>query len=143
MGKSVLMSSIIDKLHSEHKICVYYFFRVHNTVRRTTRAFILSIIAQLAMLLPDFFEKIIEIEQSHSNLQTMSTRVLWQRILVDTLFEFELDQPWYLVADGLDEAENSAEVISYIGKIHSKTSIKVLLASRIGMDLDREVQKLR
>lgn len=143
MGKSVLMSAVIDKMHSEGKVCAYYFFRFNNALRRTTKAFMLSVIAQLAISVPEFYERLVEIDQDHATIHSMSTRILWQKVFVDTLFELPLEQPWYLVLDGLDEAEKPGEVVSFVGKIQFKTHIKVLIASRNWMDLDREFQRLR
>ncbi|RYP19860.1 hypothetical protein DL765_003114 [Monosporascus sp. GIB2] len=114
-----------------------------GVIRRTTRAFLLSIAAQMAIYLPAFYERLIEIDQDHMNIHSMSTRILWQKVFVDTLFELPMDQPWYFVLDALDEAEKPNEVVAYLGKIQSRAQIRILMSSRLGMDLDREFQKLR
>lgn len=54
-------------------------------------------------------------------------------------------QPWFWVIDGLDEAERPSEIISLIGRIqnNTKSQIKIIIASRAGMELERDFQKLK
>ncbi len=73
----------------------------------------------------------------------MPTRILWQKIFVETLFQLDFKQSWYLIIDGLDESDNPGGLISFIGKIRSETPVKVLVTSRHGVELDREFQKLK
>ncbi|KAI3327016.1 hypothetical protein HD806DRAFT_380060 [Xylariaceae sp. AK1471] len=142
MGKSVLLSFVIDQLHLDGQICAYYFFRVSSNAKRSTRAFMLSFLAQMAIHLPEFSECLIEMDEEHANIHSMSTRLLWQKVFVDILFKFECNEPWYWIIDGLDEAERPSEVIFFIGKILTHTRIKVLIASRISIEIERDFQKL-
>jgi hypothetical protein len=143
-GKSVLMSAVIDKLETEERVCAFYFFRGNNMAQRTTKAFLLSFISQMANQIPLFYEKLAEIDTEQTKVQAMSTRVLWQRVFVNTLFEIKPNdtQPWYWLIDALDEAEVPTEVVSLIAKIKSKTPISVLVTSRPGMDIQRALQTL-
>lgn len=138
-GKSVLMGAVIDQLHSESKICAFFFFRGNNSARRTTRSFILSIIAQMASYSTNFYDRLVEIDNNQSKVSSMPTRVLWQKVLIDALFDTkeESGQPWYWVIDALDEAESPAEIVSLVGKIQSRTPIHILLTSRQSMEIHR------
>ena len=142
VGKSVLMSSVVDKLHADGEKCAYYFFRVHDAVRRTTRAFLLSMVAQIARQNPEFRERLFELDEDHTNIHSMTTRLLWQKVFVDTLFNITSRVSYHWVVDGLDEAEKPSEVLSFIGKIPSLTPIRVLIASRAEMELERDFRKL-
>ncbi|KAB5570698.1 NACHT and WD domain protein [Coniochaeta sp. 2T2.1] len=143
VGKSVLMSFVVDQLHAEGENCAYYFFRVHDAVRRTTRAFLLSIIAQIARQNPEFCERLLELDEDHTNIHSMTTRLLWQKVFVDTLFKLISRVTYHWVVDGLDEADKPGEVLSFMGKIPSRAPIRVLIASRAGMELERDFQKLK
>jgi len=50
---------------------------------------------------------------------------------------------WYWIIDGLDKAEKPEEIVQLIGKIRSRTGVRVLMASREGMGVERDVGKLR
>lgn len=143
-GKSVLVSAIIDQLQSEGHATAFYFFRRNNTAGRTTRSFLLSIIAQMSMFYPSFYEKLAEVDSEQAKIHTMPTRVLWQKLFVDTLFEWKdpSTKEWYWIIDALDEADAPAELISFIGKINSQTPVNVLLSSRVSMDIKRSLQTL-
>lgn len=136
------MSAVIDQLHDEGEICAFYFFRRNNTASRATRSFMLSIIAQMAIHSAEFYEQIAELDEEYTRIHSMPTRVLWQKIFVDTLFNVseESTAPWYWVLDALDESESASEVISLVGKIQSATRIHVLITSRIGMEIERGLQ---
>ncbi|KAJ6785399.1 hypothetical protein PWT90_07187 [Aphanocladium album] len=141
-GKSVLASAIIDQLLSENKTTAFYFFRRNNVTGRTTRSFLLSLIAQMSMHSLEFYEKLVEIDAQQTKVHSMPTRVLWQKVFVDTLFETResVDSSWYWVIDALDEADAPSELISLLGKINSETPINVFITSRVGMDIKRSIQ---
>lgn len=140
-GKSVLASAIIDRLQQEGQAIAFYFFRRSDTVKHTTRSFLLSVIAQTAIRSLDFYEKLIEIDTEQSKIRSMSVRVLWQKLFLDTIFELEelASTQRYWIIDALDESENASEIISLLGKIKSNTPINVLFVSRISMDIKRSV----
>lgn len=144
-GKSVLMSSVVDQLQDDNQLCVYYFFRENSAAKRTTRSFLLSTLAQMVACLPEFYNHLAEMDKDHAKIQSMSTRLLWQKLFLGTLFMIEQPQPWFWVIDGLDEAERPSEIISLIGRIqnNTKSQIKIIIASRAGMELERDFQKLK
>lgn len=43
-GKSVLMGYVIDQLRAEGVDCAFYFLRIEDAIKRTTRAFLLSMV---------------------------------------------------------------------------------------------------
>ncbi|KAA8632269.1 hypothetical protein SMACR_04689 [Sordaria macrospora] len=143
-GKSVLMSSVVDQLQDDNQLCVYYFFRENSAAKRTTRSFLLSTLAQMVACLPEFYNHLAEMDKDHAKIQSMSTRLLWQKLFLGTLFMIKQPQPWFWVIDGLDEAERPSEIISLIGRIqnNTKSQIKIIIASRAGMELERDFQKL-
>lgn len=141
-GKSVLVSAIIDQLQSEGKMVAFYFFRRNNMTGRSTRSCLLSIIAQMSMYSAEFYDKLVEIDSEQTKVHSMPTRVLWQKVFVDTLFELKDTalQQWHWIIDALDEADAPAELIALIGKAKSQTPINILIASRQAMDIKRSLQ---
>lgn len=141
-GKSVLVSAIIDKLQLENRPTAFYFFRRNNASGRTTRSFLLSLVAQMSMHSLEFYEKLVDIDAQQAKIHSMPTRVLWRKIFIDTLFEIQdfTENQWYWMIDAMDEAESPSELISLIGKIHYQTPINVFITSRVGMDIKRSLQ---
>ncbi|PQK17647.1 hypothetical protein BB8028_0008g01560 [Beauveria bassiana] len=141
-GKSVLVSAVIDKSHSEHMLTAFYFFRRNNVTGRMTRSFLLSLIAQMSMHSLEFYEKLMDIDAQQAKIHSMPTRVLWQKIFIDTLFEVKssTESQWYWIIDALDEADMPSELISLIGRISSQTPINMLITSRVDMDIKRSLQ---
>lgn len=142
-GKSVLASSIVERLQEEGRNCAYYFFRANDAVGRTSRSFLLSIVAQAAKEIPEFYERLIAIDEGGAHIVSMSTRILWKKLFVDALFKCHSDQTSYWILDGLDEAENPGEVVSFIGKIPKKSQVRVLVTSRARIDLERDFRNLK
>lgn len=143
MGKSVLMSYIIDHLCEEDQPCTYYFFRFNNARKRTTRAFLLSSALQFANMLPQYYAHLVQHVDETSKITLLSNRILWQKLFADALFDIEWPKPCFWVIDALDEAENPAEIISYLGKIRETTGLRVLVTSRHDNTLARDFGKLR
>lgn len=110
---------------------------------RTTRAFLLSVIAQMAKEIPDFYDRLMEIDKDIAKIHSMSTRILWQKVFVDVLFQITRGQTWFWVFDASDKAEKPGEVISFISKIPPELCVRVLVTSRVGVELERDFQKLK
>jgi hypothetical protein len=141
-GKSVLMGYIVDQLRSDGQECNSYFFKIQNAVKRTARAFMLSMIAQSAKSDPKVFEKLVELEADDVSIRSMSDRILWQKVFVEILFESTHLPKSFWVLDGLDEAEKPGEVISLIGRIPATYGTRVLIASRPDIDIERGLHRL-
>ncbi|TQW03397.1 NACHT and WD domain protein [Cordyceps javanica] len=140
-GKSVLMSAVIDRLQSENRLTAFYFFRRNNTAGRSTRSFLLSLVAQMSMQSLEFYERLVEIDAQDAKIHSMPTRVLWQKVFVDTPFEIvnSVECQWYWIIDALDEADAPSELVSLIGKINSRTPVNVIITSRIDMNIKRSL----
>ncbi|KAM3473290.1 hypothetical protein MY5147_004835 [Beauveria neobassiana] len=90
----------------------------------------------------EFYEKLMDIDAQQAKIHSMPTRVLWQKIFIDTLFEIKssTESQWYWIIDALDEADMPSELISLIGRISSQTPINMLITSRVDMDIKRRLQ---
>lgn len=82
-----------------------------------------------------------ELDEEHTKIQAMDNRILWQKVFVDIVFKAADQRPRYWVIDGLDEAEKPEEVISFLGRIPPNSGVRVIVASRMGIDIERELQK--
>ena len=142
-GKSVLVSSIVDRLQEVNRPCGYYFFRFNDARKRTTRAFLLSSAYQFALLIPQYYALLLLKHDETSKIPNLSNRVLWQKLFVDILFDIELPTTCFWIIDALDEAENVAEITAFLGKIKRGSGIKILFVSRYDNNLGREFGKLK
>lgn len=142
-GKSILISHIIDRLREDDRPCAYYFFRSNNARKRTTRAFLLSSARQFAMMLPQYYAHLLQHLDETSKILTLSSRVLWQKLFADALFDINWPRPCFWVIDALEEAENPTEVVSLLGKIRQTTGLRILVTSRYDNSIGREFGKLR
>ncbi|KAM0739855.1 hypothetical protein ACQRIT_005039 [Beauveria bassiana] len=90
----------------------------------------------------EFYEKLMDIDAQQAKIHSMPTRVLWQKIFIDSLFEIKssTESQWYWIIDALDEADAPSELISLTGKINSQTPINILITSRVDMDIKRSLQ---
>lgn len=132
-GKSVLCSAIIDRLQSENKKVVYFFFSFQESVKRSITAGLKSIALQLLGLhevVPTDVERIFqsELRHGHTKLQNPDVILLVVQALLKSLPRI------HIVLDGLDECEKREQAVDLLSKCFSMSSlgiVKWLWASRI------------
>ncbi|KAI4948558.1 hypothetical protein J4E91_005983 [Alternaria rosae] len=130
-GKSVLSSFIIDSLIERDFCCQYFFVRFADRRKRTLSFLLRSIAYQIAQQLPEFLQKVAEVESEAVDFEAANPRTIWDRIFRSILFKLSATKPLYWVIDGLDEADTPKALINLLSDIvSSATSIRVLLVSR-------------
>ncbi|KAI4694124.1 uncharacterized protein J4E84_002705 [Alternaria hordeiaustralica] len=130
-GKSVLSSFIINCLIERDFCCQYFFVRFADRRKRTLSFLLRSIAYQIAQQLPEFLQKVAEVESEAVDFEAANPRTIWDRIFRSILFKLSPSKTLYWVIDGLDEADNPKALISLLSDLAgSATPIRVLLVSR-------------
>ncbi|KAI4926816.1 uncharacterized protein J4E92_005976 [Alternaria infectoria] len=130
-GKSVLSSFIINSLIERDFCCQYFFVRFADRRKRTLSFLLRSIAYQIAQQLPEFLQKIAEVESEAVDFEAANPRTIWDRIFRSILFKLSPGKTLYWVIDGLDEADNPKALIDLLSDVAgSATPIRALLVSR-------------
>ncbi|KAH6848433.1 hypothetical protein B0I37DRAFT_164040 [Chaetomium sp. MPI-CAGE-AT-0009] len=143
-GKSVLSSFIINHLVEMGASCHYFFIRFMSREKRGTSMILRSLAFQLANSTAVFSEKVQQLVAAGTELKTADHRSIWQWLFKQALFKLDhLDQPLYLVIDGIDEADQPASVIKLLADLHTALlPIRVLLVGRSTHEISSGFQKL-
>lgn len=130
-GKSVLSAFIVQHLRSLEVNCQFYFFRHGNQDRRSLSGLLKSLALQLASQLPVYRRRLIKLAETGFNAQKAESRVLWQKLFVQSLFDIGVSVPFYWVIDGLDEADSPQTLLSLLSALSSAdVPVRVIFISR-------------
>lgn len=142
-GKSVLSAFLVNHLVEEGFWCQYFFIRFADRQKRTLSLLLRSLAYQLALCVPGFLQKVIELTSEAIDFETADPRIIWDCIFKAKLFKWEEQaKPLFWVIDGLDEAQTPRTVVKLLSEISSSSGpIRILFTSRrtseITMALDR------
>ena len=130
-GKSVLSSSIINRLVGDGVSCQYFFIRFGDQKKRTLSLLLRSIAYQIARSISSFLQSVLQLGDEAIDFETADPRTIWERIFKSILFNIEGDQPLYWIIDGLDEANDPRMLIRLFSDISlSSLPIRILLVGR-------------
>lgn len=130
-GKSVMSSFIIDMLVRNGMSCPYFFLRFTEQKKRALGTVLQSLAAQMANLLPEYADKLLDVASSTTDLNAADFRTLWQWFFKDSLFTIDVKRPIYWVIDGLDEADTPASFIHLLSDLNTiNIPLRVLIVSR-------------
>lgn len=130
-GKSVLASFIINSLVEQGISCQYFFIRFGDRKKRTLSLLLRSIAYQLARSVPDFLQRVLQLEDEAIDFENADPRTIWERIFKSILFSLQEVQPLYWVIDGLDEADDPRAFMRLFSEVSlSVTPIRILLTGR-------------
>lgn len=142
-GKSVLSSFVIDHL-SQLGLPVHYFFvRFTDQKKRGLGLILRSLACQMAQSLPEYADKLREVETAAPDLRTADARGIWQWLFHQTLFRTRIDNPVYCVVDGLDEADSPSSLIRLLADLQPVSlPLRFLIVSRKTHEISSAFQKL-
>lgn len=130
-GKSVMSSFIVNKLVQDGFGCQYFFIRFDDQKKRTVSLLLRSLAYQLALAVPGFLQKIVELADEAIDFERADPGIIWDRIFKLILFNWEERRPLYWIIDGLDEADDPRLVIKLLWDISSSSvPIRILFAGR-------------
>jgi hypothetical protein len=140
-----MSSFIINNLVEQDASCQYFFIRFGYQKKRSLSLLLRSIAYQIALRLPDFLRRLIEIGDEGIEFETADPRTIWERIFKLILFSMEESRPrpLYWIIDGLDEADDPRTVIRLLSSISSSSiPIRILLAGRKSLEMEAAFQKV-
>lgn len=132
-GKSILSSSIVDRLSKEKSlsICVHYFFRFSDQSKRSLSTCLRSIAFQIAKQFPQFRRALNDLSFSTKTLEQAKPKTIWEKIFNGLLFTMDFTTTMYWVIDGLDESDQSNLLVDFAQSIAGLSlPIKILFVSR-------------
>lgn len=141
-GKSILSSFIVSHL-LEKSVCVYYFFRFGDPLKRSVSNCLRSLAFQIAEQLPEFRHALNSAQFSTGTLENANAKTIWERVYIGVLFKMRFKTTMHWVIDALDESDHSKILVELMQSIsRSLSPIKVLLVSRQTLDLISVFERL-
>ncbi|KAI1469710.1 uncharacterized protein F4812DRAFT_300693 [Daldinia caldariorum] len=142
-GKSVLSSFIINYLVERDACCQYYFIRFGDQKKRTLSSLLRSIAYQIALTIPSFLQRLLELTDEAVDYETADPRTIWERLFKSILFNMEDQKPLYWVIDGLDEAHDPRAIIKLLSDVaFSSIPLRIVLVSRRISEIESAFQKV-
>jgi WD40 repeat protein len=142
-GKSTLSSFVINHLIQLDLPCHYFFIRYSSQKKRNLSMILRSIACQLAHSIPEYAEKLRQLADANTDLQTSDYRNVWQWLYKQTLFQLSIDRPLYLILDGVDESEAPGSIIRLLSDLQSVAiPLRILVVSRRTHEISSAFQRL-
>jgi hypothetical protein len=130
-GKSVMSAFLVNNLVEQGFWCQYFFIRYGDRKKQTLSLLLRSLAYQLALCVPGFLQKVVDLVNEAFDFETGDPRIIWDRIFKSILFKWEERKPLYWIIDGLDEAEDPRAVIKLLSDISSSfVPIRILFTGR-------------
>lgn len=147
-GKSVVASFIINSLVESGASCQYFFIRFGDFKKRTLSLLLRSIAYQVAQCMPEFMERVLELDEEVTEFGSADPRTIWVRVFKSILFVLDKEQPetplpLFWVVDGLDEAEDPRSIVRTLSEISSSAiPIRLLIVGRPVPEMDSIFQRI-
>ena len=142
-GKSVLSSFIINSLVEQGCHCQYFFIRFGDQKKRRLVTLLRSLAFQMAQILPDLCQRIIQLADEAFDFEAADARTVWERIFKSILFDLNTNKPIYWVIDGLEEADDPRAVVRLLSEVSSSSiSLRILFVSRKSPELETALHKV-
>lgn len=130
-GKSVVSAFIVQHLRFLGLRCQFYFFRHGNQDRTSLSGLLKSLAFQLASQVPEYRRRLTKLAENGFNAQKAESRVLWQKLFVQSLFAVNIAAPLYWVIDGLDEADSPQTLLNLLsGLSNADLPLRLIFISR-------------
>jgi WD40 repeat protein len=134
---------VIDYLFQLGLPCHYFFIRFIDQKKRSLSMILRSLACQLANSIPEYADKLRQLETAATDLRTADFRNIWQWLYKQSLFQLDFNYPQYWVIDGVDEADSPGSVIRILSDLHLTTiPLRVLIVSRKTHEISSAFQKL-
>ncbi|KAM0812593.1 putative GPI inositol-deacylase [Seiridium cardinale] len=141
-GKSTLCTLAIERLLEASEACVYFFFKYDNRQKKSAAFMLQSLAYQMAALEPEVCHALAELAKSGEMFQNADTLSIWRRLFLSVICHVHSRRTFYLVVDGVDEAESSRQVVDILSSINDfKMTIKILIFSRPDSAVKQAMQK--
>jgi WD40 repeat protein len=142
-GKSTLSSFVVNHLIQLDLPCHYFFIRYSSQKKRNLSVILRSIACQLAQSIPEYADKLRQLADANTDLQTSDYRNVWQWLYKQNLFQLSIDKPFYLILDGVDESEAPGSMIRLLSDLQSTAiPLRILVVSRRTHEISSAFQRL-
>ena len=143
-GKSILSSFVINHMAQLGRPCQYFFIRFENNKKRTLNNMMRSLACQLARSIPEYAEKLRQLQVTGTDLKTADYQSLWFWLYQRSLITSTIKRPLFWVIDGVDEADNPESIVRLLLKLYlAAIPIRVLVVSRPTHEISSSFQKLQ
>jgi hypothetical protein len=124
--------------------CQYFFIRFENNKKRTLNSMMRSLACQLARSIPEYAERLRQLQVTGTDLKTADNQSLWLWLYQKSSVTIGIKRPIFWVIDGVDEADNPESIVGLFLKLYSATiPIRVLVVSRPTHEISSSFQKLQ
>lgn len=113
-GKSVIAAFLATRLEELGRRAQFFFFRHDDSMQRSIRQCVLSLVYQIALAVPSYRKLLVSLLEEKTSLAKSDTRTLWQRLILSLLPRAGLETPLVWVLDALDESENPQLLLSLL-----------------------------
>jgi WD40 repeat protein len=142
-GKSTLSSFVVNHLIQLDLPCHYFFIRYSSQKKRNLSVILRSIACQLAQSIPAYADKLRQLADANTDLQTSDYRNVWQWLYKQNLFQLSIEKPFYLILDGVDESEAPGSIIRLLSDLQSVAiPLRILFVSRRTHEISSAFQRL-
>lgn len=142
-GKSVAASFLIGFFRGQNWPCVSYFFRAGDQVKNSLSIFLLSTALQIARLVPEYRQRLLQMSEDGFKVQKTAPKLLWQKLFVSTLLKVKMTRPLFVVFDGLDESESTPIILRMLADLaDTGFPLRFLLMSRHTPPLSNSIGRL-
>ncbi|EME89289.1 uncharacterized protein MYCFIDRAFT_170768 [Pseudocercospora fijiensis CIRAD86] len=143
-GKSVTATYIIESLIEDSKACAYYYFRSGYQVKNSLSQFLTSTALQLSRCIPEYRRKLSTLAGDSFDINKAGHKLLWKKLYSSTLLQCNTRQPFYIVLDGLDELNQTRELLQrlFVEMENASVPLRLLLVSRPTLEIETSVERL-
>lgn len=138
VGKSVLSSFVISRLHSQERDCCYFFFSRTEKSRNSINSFLRSMAYQMAILHPEILSNIMDIASEpvwkDTSIDKADYSPVWRKIFLAGILKTKLGRPQYWVIDAIDECKVSDELLALLLRVQEVWPLCIFVTCRKPLD---------
>ena len=129
-GKSVLSGYVIERLKDSGVCCSFYFWKSADQKGSSIAMFLRSIAWQMSLTNPELFTVLYDVCCKNPYLGTAEYRMVWRKLFMEGIFQFESLHAQYWIIDTTDQCRNELELVQLLLKAAEVGKIRIFLTSR-------------
>ncbi|PPJ56778.1 hypothetical protein CBER1_05969 [Cercospora berteroae] len=143
-GKSVAATYIIESLMEKSRACAYYYFRSGYQVKNGLSQFLKSTAFQLSQHIPEYQRKLSSLTGGSFDAGKAGHKLLWKKLFLSSLLQCHIGEPFYIVVDGLDELNQTKELLQrlFVEMENANVPLRLLLISRPTLEIETSIERL-
>ncbi|GIZ37585.1 hypothetical protein CKM354_000102800 [Cercospora kikuchii] len=143
-GKSFTATYIIESLLENSKKCAYYYFRSGHQEKNNLSYFLASIAWQLSRFIPEYQAELASLARKSFEVSKAGYMLLWKKLFMSSLLRCDISEPFYVVVDGLDEFQQTGELLQrlLVELANANIPIRLLMISRRTLEIETSIKLL-